>query len=224
MSKLIKCKSCGADIASNAKTCPSCGAKNKKPLYKKWWVWAIAVVIVIGVAGGKGNNSSQNNVQNSNSNVSQNDNVVQSDTKTQTTPDDTVYKIGDTVTCGKWEYIVNKVSDKKTIGTNPYFKLDTQNNFVVVDRTVKNIGDTAQTIDTTMFKLYDSNGAAYTADGTADLYVNDNKKFFLESVNPNISFSGSIVFETPTTSAETPFTLELSGSMFSVKSEKIQLY
>ena len=32
--KLIKCKSCGADIAANAKTCPQCGAKNKKPFYK----------------------------------------------------------------------------------------------------------------------------------------------------------------------------------------------
>lgn len=27
---LIKCKTCGADIAKDAKTCPSCGAKNKR--------------------------------------------------------------------------------------------------------------------------------------------------------------------------------------------------
>lgn len=27
--KLTKCKTCGADIAKDAKTCPSCGAKNK---------------------------------------------------------------------------------------------------------------------------------------------------------------------------------------------------
>ncbi|NOW20903.1 rubrerythrin [Clostridium saccharobutylicum] len=32
MSKMIKCKTCGADIASSAKTCPSCGAKNKKAI------------------------------------------------------------------------------------------------------------------------------------------------------------------------------------------------
>lgn len=30
MSKLVKCKSCGADVAKSAKTCPACGAKNKK--------------------------------------------------------------------------------------------------------------------------------------------------------------------------------------------------
>ena len=27
--KMTKCKTCGADIAKNAKSCPSCGAKNK---------------------------------------------------------------------------------------------------------------------------------------------------------------------------------------------------
>lgn len=51
MAKMIKCKTCGADIASSAKTCPSCGAKNKKPFYKKWWVWLIVIIILIGAAG-----------------------------------------------------------------------------------------------------------------------------------------------------------------------------
>lgn len=30
--KLTKCKSCGAEVASSAKSCPSCGAKLKKPV------------------------------------------------------------------------------------------------------------------------------------------------------------------------------------------------
>ena len=58
--KMINCKSCGAEIAANAKTCPQCGAKNKKPLYKKWWLYVLAVVILfaaIGSAGGSGNDS-----------------------------------------------------------------------------------------------------------------------------------------------------------------------
>lgn len=33
--KFIKCKACGADIASNAKSCPGCGTKNKKTFYTK---------------------------------------------------------------------------------------------------------------------------------------------------------------------------------------------
>lgn len=47
MSKLIKCKSCGAEIAKSAKACPQCGAKNKKPIFKRWWFWAIIVAVLL---------------------------------------------------------------------------------------------------------------------------------------------------------------------------------
>lgn len=58
MEKMVTCKSCGKEIARSAKVCPECGAKNKKPLYKKWWVWVLAVVViaVIGSAGGNDSN------------------------------------------------------------------------------------------------------------------------------------------------------------------------
>lgn len=49
--KLISCKSCGEEIAKKAKKCPHCGAKNKKPFFKKWWFWLI-VIIMIGSCGG----------------------------------------------------------------------------------------------------------------------------------------------------------------------------
>lgn len=50
--KLIHCKSCDAEIAASAKTCPHCGAKNKKPLYKKAWFWILIVLLLIGFVGG----------------------------------------------------------------------------------------------------------------------------------------------------------------------------
>lgn len=48
--KLIKCKSCGREIAANVKECPACGAKNKKPIYKRIWFWIIAIIVILGVA------------------------------------------------------------------------------------------------------------------------------------------------------------------------------
>ena len=57
----LKCKSCGNEISKSAKLCPNCGAKNKKPFYKKWWIWAIIVVFVIAIAGVGGENSSGTN-------------------------------------------------------------------------------------------------------------------------------------------------------------------
>ncbi|ARB07092.1 hypothetical protein Semix9P1_phi49 [Clostridioides phage phiSemix9P1] len=58
MSKMIQCKSCSKEIASNAKSCPNCGAKNKKPFYKRGWFIVIVVFVLlyaIGTSGSGGN-------------------------------------------------------------------------------------------------------------------------------------------------------------------------
>ena len=60
MSKMINCKSCGAEIASSAKSCPKCGAKNKKPIWKRWWVWILAVIILFAAISSVGGNSNTN--------------------------------------------------------------------------------------------------------------------------------------------------------------------
>ena len=55
MSKMINCKSCGAEIATSAKSCPKCGAKNKKPIWKRVWVWILAIIILFAAMGGSSN-------------------------------------------------------------------------------------------------------------------------------------------------------------------------
>lgn len=55
-SKLIPCKSCGHEIAKNAKSCPHCGAKNRKPIFKKWWFWLI-VLFFLGAIGSGGDDT-----------------------------------------------------------------------------------------------------------------------------------------------------------------------
>lgn len=47
--KIINCKTCGAEIAKNAKTCPSCGAKNKKGK-KRIIIIAVLILIVLVIA------------------------------------------------------------------------------------------------------------------------------------------------------------------------------
>lgn len=47
---MTTCKVCGAEIAKSAKVCPKCGAKNKKPVYKRVWFWILIVLIVIIIA------------------------------------------------------------------------------------------------------------------------------------------------------------------------------
>lgn len=45
--KLTICKTCGAEIAKSAKRCPQCGAKNKKPIFKRVWFWVLVAVVAI---------------------------------------------------------------------------------------------------------------------------------------------------------------------------------
>ena len=49
--KMTICKACGAQIASSAKICPNCGAKNKKPIYKRVWFIILAIVVILGIGG-----------------------------------------------------------------------------------------------------------------------------------------------------------------------------
>ena len=55
--KIKQCKVCGKDIATSAKVCPYCGAKNKKPIYMRWWLIIIIVFSVLGEEFGSGSNN-----------------------------------------------------------------------------------------------------------------------------------------------------------------------
>lgn len=44
---LIKCSECGKEISSKAIACPQCGAKQSKPLHKRWWVRLLAIIMVV---------------------------------------------------------------------------------------------------------------------------------------------------------------------------------
>lgn len=45
---LIKCPECQKEISENAKTCPNCGCKIKKPMTKKQFkILTIAIIVII---------------------------------------------------------------------------------------------------------------------------------------------------------------------------------
>lgn len=56
--KVTTCKHCGHQIAKSSKTCPSCGGKNKKPIYKRGWFIVLVFLFIIGATGGNPDNNS----------------------------------------------------------------------------------------------------------------------------------------------------------------------
>lgn len=82
--KMTTCKACNAEIAKNAKVCPYCGAKNKKPFYKRPWFIILVVIVVIGIIASAGGGSDStdkttNTAQNTDTNETSSDNSDTSD-------------------------------------------------------------------------------------------------------------------------------------------------
>ncbi|WP_416386119.1 DUF4352 domain-containing protein [Alkalithermobacter thermoalcaliphilus] len=86
---------------------------------------------------------------------------------------------------------------------------------------VTNNDKEARTLDTSLFKLTDSEGRTYDPDATADIYVNGQNMFFLDKINPNLTKTGYIVFDLADPNAE--YILNVTGGMFSREKEAISL-
>ncbi len=50
MSKMMNCKACNARNAKPPKACPQCGAKHKKPIYVRWLLRTLTVIVVISIS------------------------------------------------------------------------------------------------------------------------------------------------------------------------------
>lgn len=72
--KMTKCKACNQEIAKNAKVCPHCGFKNKKPIFKQWWFWVIITIVFVAIISSGNNTDNENNTNNINSNETINNN------------------------------------------------------------------------------------------------------------------------------------------------------
>lgn len=51
--KMVECKSCGAQIAKSAKTCPHCGARNKRHKVLGIVLAFLGVCLIVGAIGGE---------------------------------------------------------------------------------------------------------------------------------------------------------------------------
>lgn len=184
-SNLTKCKTCGKEIAKTAKVCPSCGAKVKAPVYKKWWFWLI-MIIVIGSLG-----SSPENTTNINSSTL----VSSNNTETEI-----IYNIGDTVSTNTFELTLTNVELKNKVGTEYLNSTPAEGGiYVAVKWKYKNISnEPISSWDHPILYLYDSNNTRYSSDISASSYyateVDPDRKI-LSDLNPGISTTDADVFE-----------------------------
>ena len=149
--------------------------KTKKPVYKKWWFWLIIGLVAVGtvgaIAGGTSGSSGTGG----------------GGSQTQTTE----HKMNETVKIGDLECIVNSAYNIKKIGS---VGTVTQNNYVVVNTTVKNTGSTEMTLTSSSFSYYIGNNKYEpSAEG---IYLT-NGFCVVQDLGAGITKNISVVFEIP---------------------------
>lgn len=214
MAKMINCKTCGNEIASSAKTCPSCGAKNKKPIYKKWWVWLIAIIVVASIAGGGNSSNNETTLNDTTSNGS----TLNDTTSNQETTNKDVkefYLIGEEVRLGDNILIVNSI--EKSNGSE-WDKPKEGYEFVIVNVTIKNGGSSEISYNPYDFKMQNSKGQI-----TDQAFTIIDTETSLSSGNlvAGGEVSGTIVFEQPT--GDEALVLRYKSNIFSNKEIKVKL-
>ncbi|ARF66650.1 hypothetical protein B7C51_00795 [Paenibacillus larvae subsp. pulvifaciens] len=169
------------------------GVEKQMKIFKKWWFWLIIVLVVGGALAANGQKSKQTAVsqeQSAEKSTEKKDEKAEKQEK--------VSKIGEPTTIGKFEVTVNGIKENKTIGENEYMQKKTENQFLVVDVSVKNLDKDSRTVDTSMFKIIDGKGSEYSPLSDGDLYVNSsNNQMFLSKINPNIAKKSNVAFEIP---------------------------
>ena len=188
--KMKKCKTCGQEIARKAKICPHCGAKNKKPIFKKWWFWAIIVVLIIAI-GTSGNDTdsgnTSNNTTNPNQNISSNDTNSTTDNKPKE-PAKTEYYVGDTIEDGNTKIVFMSSGDY--VEENEFMQPEEGKKYIFLQFAFENISKTTDTsISFYSFECY--------ADGyAAEMYYGGNDDLSA-TLSAGRATTGYIYFEVP---------------------------
>ena len=159
--------------------------KVKKPFYKRVWFWLIAGIVVISIASGGGEETTE---------------TASTEPKTETKQDKpkeeakaTTGKLNEPFKLGEVSFTVTGSTTAKNVGGE--FGVNAQGTYLILDVIVKNESKEALTVDSSFFTL-SSEGATYDADTSADIYANEaGKSFFLQEINPNLELKGKIVFD-----------------------------
>lgn len=179
--KLTECKACGREIAKSAKTCPHCGAKNKKPIFKKWWFWTIIFVLFISIGNSGDDAGSSTSADNKNVSFSETNNKTQEPVKTE-------YYVGDVIEDGNTRIVFMSSGDYTE--QNEYIQPADGKKYIFLQFAFENLSKTTDTsVSFYSFECY--------ADGyAAEMYYGGSDDLSA-TLSAGRATSGYIYFEVP---------------------------
>lgn len=203
--------------------------KRKKPIYKRWWVWIVAIIIIIGIAGANSGGSDTASTDTAATTTKADD---KTDSKTDATKKaepkketpkkkETTVKIGQPLEVGKVTFTVNDVKTADSVGGE--FGQKAQGQYIILSISVKNGDKKAITTDSSFFKLKKGD-TEYEADGAASIFANDQSaNFLVQQVNPGIENKGNVVFDIPKDIKPADLTLQVQTGFFGTETGIIKL-
>lgn len=195
-SKLTNCKVCGAEVAKNAKMCPSCGAKLKKkhPIL----LGIIVIVIIIAIVGSLGGNETENKNNDTTANgvetnLEKNENKENDDGNEEVKEDKNEFNVGETAELNGVSVTLKNVTESTG---SEYNKPAEGNVFVLCEFEISNNSDKEITVSSMMsFDAY-CDDYACTLSLTA-LIEKGNKNQLDGAVAAGKKFNGVIGYEVP---------------------------
>ena len=206
--KMIACKSCGQEIAKNAKFCPHCGTKNKKSILKRWWFWAIVVVVLCSVISSSGEDSGDKDLTNSTVETEDRTPSEATDTTTEGTnattetantgtegathkteePAKTEYRVGDILEDGNTRILFMSSGDY--VEENEFLQPAQGNKYIYLQFAFENISDHSDTsVSAFSFECF--------ADGYATEMYYGGEEALSATLSPGRQTTGFIYFEVP---------------------------
>ncbi len=206
-SKMTVCKHCGAEIAKNAKVCPQCGGKNKKPIFLRPWfivlVVLVVLAIIIGSSGSKSSGTTQVGTV-STSGTSSSGKTTQSSSKTaEPTPEPkTIYNVGDILQDGNVQIVYSACGEY--VSDNEYIQPKSGNKYIFLEFAFLNTGKSDASVSFYSFNAF--------ADGySADMFYGADDDLSA-TLSAGRSTVGRVYFEVPADAKE--IEVEYTPNMF----------
>jgi hypothetical protein len=102
-------------------------------------------------------------------------------------------KIGDKVDVGEVSYVVEKIETSQTAG-GEYLNTTAKGVYLIVSISITNNSNEALTISESFFKII-CGEKEYLADSAATLYASDDQSLWFDSINPDLTTTGVVVFD-----------------------------
>jgi uncharacterized protein DUF4352 len=185
----------------------------KKPIYKRVWFIVLAVIVLLAIAANLGGGDEA--ATDAEGSASDTDTAAPAAGEIAEEPAEAESGnpgIGEQAADGKFSFVVNGVDCSATEIGSEYMSTTAQGQFCIVDVTITNIGDEAQSFFGDNAELFNAQGQQFSADGEAAIYLEDSSSLY-EEINPGNTLNSKIVFDVPT--GTTPTAIELHDSAFS---------